>query len=165
MTDPITISVGTGAENPTVPVEVPATHVGPDDVAEVDGSLAARLRARSEKLRERTQRIPVPPDDVWNGDLVLVIKPAKVKDRMSKAALIADATDHLEFRTETGQFETIPDGWVGVGRLMGVDDGAVTVGQIITQVCSSQEVVGALGNDVLEFIFGRAVAAEQELGE
>jgi hypothetical protein len=158
--------------NPPAPPEepglVPEQPSGPtaDQVAEAEGSIAARVQAKAQKLGRRTKRIPVPPDDVWEGELMLIVHPVKVQGNMRYAKLIADATDHLELLdSRTGEWDRV-DGWAELGGIMGLADGAVTVGQIILAVCdSSQEVVNGLGEQVMAFIMGRQSIIEQALGE
>lgn len=143
--------------------ELPSSPT-PEQAAEVDGSLAARVEAHAQKLGRRTKRIAVPPDDVWEGQLVVVVRPAKVEGNMPYVKLIADATDHLELLDDrTGRWDRV-DGWAELGAIMGVT--GVSVGQIIKTVCDrSDEIVNGLGEQVLAFIMGRQSLIEQALGE
>ena len=147
-------------------VAPPGTGVTPDDTAKATGSLTARLEAKKQLLESRTKRIPVPPDDVWAGELMLICKPVPIRTNMPFAALVEQATVGLEIlNPDTGAFDPVEDGWVGIGRLMGIDTRRVSVGQVITAVCSSREVLAGLAEQILAFITGRQSTVEQALGE
>lgn len=146
----------------------PRPVVTPEAVAAADGSLAARLRAKREELARRTKRLRVPPDDVWNGELVLVVKAIRLRDNMSNVALITEATEQLLILDpDSGEFEPVAGGWEGIGELMGVSGAGekVTLGEIVTAVCSTADVAGRLAEQVLSFILGRESKIEQALGE
>lgn len=156
---------------PAIQLRAPAPDepvVTPDAIAEAEGTLAARLRAKRDELQQRTKRLKVPPDDVWNGELVLVAKPVRLRDNMSNVALISEATEQLLIlNADTGEYEPVEDGWEGIGQLMGVSGAGekVTIGEIITAVCSSADVAGRLAENILSFILGRQSQIEQALGE
>lgn len=145
--------------------DIPSDVVDAEQVAEAEGSLAARLRAKQEKLKNRTKRFFVPPDDVWEGELVLVAKPIKLRANMPVRALVVEATHHLEMlNEETGQYETIEDGWEGIARLMGLKQ-QISLGEIAQAVCGSPDVLAAFSEQIVAFIVGRQSQIEQALGE
>lgn len=182
-TDPLTITqgAGEGAGAPPAPdlggqpLEPPASldEVSAEQVAQFEGSTAARLRAKTAELENRTKQFDVPPEDVWNGELVLLAKPCKLRQGQTGLQLIAECTADV-LVMDGGALRPVAEvagsgglsGWEGVGRLMGVGEAEkVSVGQIITKVCSSDDVVGAWGDKLVGWILGRRSAIERALGE
>lgn len=167
---PLEFQAAAGGTLDTVDGEVTGPAVTPDVVAAFGGTTAARMRAKHSQLRARTREFPMPPADVWGDDLVLVAKPVKIEDGMTNVEVIAEATTEIRLRGDDGQLRAVPEDWAGLGRLMGVvsddpDGPPVSVGQIITAVCSSREIVGALADDIIAFTLGRRSRIAQALGE
>jgi hypothetical protein len=150
---------------PDTVASIPET-VSLDDEAAFDGSLAATMRARAERLAKRTKEFSVPPWDVWGNDLVMVAQPVRLREGMSYVQLIIDATAKVLYRDDaTGDLQEIPDGWAGVAKIMGLGEN-VTLGQVVKRVCGSEEALGVgLAEPVMAFIVGRRSQIEQALGE
>lgn len=160
------------------------TAVSEEQAAMQEGgssSLAARMQARAAQLKARTKPMEVPPHDVWSGELVAVMKAVPIKHGQTFASLIVEATDHLmaydpdagDFRREedgtftadsTGSWRRL-SGWGEIGELMGLVGDRVTLGQIVTAVCGSEDVLGGFAETVIAFIMGRQSAIERFLGE
>lgn len=147
-----------------------APAVTADVVASFGGTVKDRMRAKRVALERRTRQFPMPPTDVWGDDLVLVAKPVDLVDGMTNVEVIAESTHDVLLRDDTGAMRSVPEGWAGVGRLMGVvsddpDGPPVSVGQIILAVCSSKAIVGALADDLVGFTLGRRSRIAEALGE
>jgi hypothetical protein len=164
--DPIRLQVRP-SDRDEPPTEVMSGRPDPVDMADaLDGSLAARLRAKHEQIRQGTKEFPVPG---WDGELVMV---ARLPDRalladenLSNERLIAECTQKVIFRHE-GEMREVPNGWVGVGQLMGLTEGDhVTVGQIISTVLDNELRLDGLGVDLTAWIMGRRSQLERVLGE
>lgn len=170
--------------------EMARVQPGQDVVSEEQGaladgessSLAARMRAKAAQLQQRTKAIRVPPDDVWNGSLVAIIRPVTVKPGTRFEALVVEATDHLFVADEgggwtrdedSGEFEQASDGgewrwldsWADVGELMGVAGEGVSLGRMVVAVCGSRDVLAGFAESVMAFSMGRRGALERVLGE
>lgn len=138
------------AEPEQAPVRVvePSDGVTEEQEARAGVTPAARMRARMRQLEEREEQFPVPPRDVWRGDLVMVAKPVTIEAGMRAVALIAAATKQMLWRDDDGElrpveaceWETLEldehgmpvdgepmgqcaPGWLGVAQLAGLVDG------------------------------------------
>ena len=138
----------------------------PESVADaVDGSLAARLRAKHAEIKKGTEQFDVPG---WDGDLVVEVR--ALRDRKKLAAgmrneeLILDATTSVLFRDEDGELKDI-GGWGGVGRIMGLTGDGVTLGAIVRAVLDNPLRLDGFAEQLIAWMMGRQSAIEQALGK
>lgn len=146
------------------------------DIATAGSSLAQRLRGQLEKVPNRRRDFSVPPRDVWGDDLVMVARPVSLDAQSTAVSIIEGATERILYRDEAGALvpiEAVPEaggvgGWEGVARVAGLvnpDGPPMSIGQIITRVCGSREVLALFGDEVASWVAGRRSTAEQLLGE
>jgi hypothetical protein len=166
---------GAGADDP-VDTETAGFRITPEHEAHDVGTVAARMRAKRDELRHRSKDFPVPPEDVWGGDLVLRARAADVRAGMTNVGFVGEATAAMLVRDEKGELRPVEDvpgsggtpGWAGVGRLMGIVTDAnasgVSEGDVILAVCSSSAIVGALADTLVAWVLGRKGLIEQALG-
>lgn len=171
--------------------QVPQREVTEDDVQALDPeSPAARLRARMAKVGNRQERFPMPPLDVWEGDLVMVAKPIELKRGNTLVSVVSQMTVDMLWRDNDGDLKSIAEveapglgrkaraGWLGIGEVAGFitpeNASRVSVGDIIMAVCGAgedanpviaEQVLGVFVQDLVAWIAGRRSEVAAALGE
>lgn len=166
-TDPIRVIAGGPDHEDVEPVERPVAAVGPtsEQVADaVDGSLAARLRAKAQEAQQHsTKQFDVPG---WDGDLVLVARLIRDRKRIAQnirnEQFIVEATSDVLFRDDQGELQSL-GGWQGVAKAMQLPD--ATLGQVVRTVLDNPIRLDAFTNDLVTWMAGRRSDLEQLLGE
>jgi hypothetical protein len=168
-TGPIRIPAGAHDGRAHVPAAEAAAAAAaaaptPERVADaIDGSIAARLRAKHAEIQQGTRQFDVPG---WDGDLVVVAR--VVRDRKQLAAgmtneqLVVEATSQVLYRDDAGGMQDI-GGWAGVGQAMGLE--SVTLGQIVRAVLDNPLRLDGFAESIISWMMGRQSAVEAVLGK
>lgn len=165
---PLVIAAGNGQAPIPSPTAAADAAGGPsaEQVANaLDGSLAAKLRAKHAEIQKGTKEFEVPG---WDGELLLTAKVIRDRKRLTTGLtneqLIIDATVGLIY-VDDGQRREITNGWAGVGQLMGLSGDQVTTGEIVRLVLDNPLRLDGFAEKLISWIMGHRSAVEQVLGE